>query len=210
MNSIEPRVYIVDDDPKVLKAVSRLLHAAGFLVVTCSSAQRFLEQHDPAVPGCLVLDLAMPGLNGLELQEALSAAGETRPIIFLTGRADIPASVQAMKRGAVDFLTKPVERDDLVSAVRAAQMKDLLARQARGHEAEIRRRLDTLTPREYQVFEHVISGDLNKQTAAELGAAEKTIKIHRARVMEKMQVKSVAELVRLAEHVGIGALTGPT
>jgi FixJ family two-component response regulator len=206
MSNRTPTVYLVDDDPQVLKAVSRLLQAAGFHVRAFSSPRRFLDEHDPAAPGCLVLDLAMPGLSGLELQEALAAAGEMLPIIFLTGRADVPASVKAMKRGAVDLLTKPVERDELVATVRTAIARDLAGRLLRQQLTEIRSRLATLTPREYQVFEHVIRGDLNKQTAAELGAAEKTIKIHRARVMEKMQVKSVAELVRLAEHAGVGAI----
>jgi FixJ family two-component response regulator len=204
MNNPQPIVCVVDDDTSVLKAVSRLLQAAGFTVVTYSSSQQFLDEYAALAPGCVVLDLAMPGLNGLELQDALASAGEPMPIIFLTGRADVPDSVRAMKHGAADFLTKPVERDELVPAVRAALVKGLLARLARQQVTDIRRRLATLTPREYEVFEHVIKGDLNKQTAAYLGAAEKTIKIHRARVMAKMQVQSVAELVRLAEHAGVG------
>jgi FixJ family two-component response regulator len=203
MNTTDSTVYIVDDDPSVLKAVSRLLRTAGFNVATFSSPQRFLDHHNPTIPGCLVLDLAMPGLNGLELQQMLATSGNGRPIIFLTGRADIPASVKAMKQGAVDFLTKPVERDELVPAIQAALASDRVARQAQEEVAEIRSRLASLTPREYEVMGHVISGRLNKQTAAEIGAAEKTIKVHRARVMEKMKVKSVAELVRLAERAGI-------
>jgi FixJ family two-component response regulator len=194
----------VDDDPAILKAVSRLLQAVGFTVSTYSSSERFLEDYATLAPGCVVLDLAMPGLSGLDVQDALANAGEFMPIIFLTGKADVPASVRAMKHGAADFLIKPVERDELLAAVRSALVKGLLARMARQEVAETRRRLATLTPREYEVFEHVIKGDLNKQTAAELGAAEKTIKIHRARVMQKMQVQSVAELVRMAEHAGIG------
>jgi FixJ family two-component response regulator len=203
MTGPQPTVYVVDDDAAVLKAVSRLLRAAGYQVATFSSPRRFLAQHEPNVPGCLVLDLAMPEIGGLDLQQVLSAAGERLPVIFLTGHADIPASVRAMKQGAADFLTKPVERDDLLCAVRAALDRDRSARQSHNEVADIKRRIATLTPREYEVFEHVISGRLNKQTAAEIGAAEKTIKVHRARVMDKMKVKSVAELVRLADRAGI-------
>jgi FixJ family two-component response regulator len=203
MNNGQSTVFVVDDDAAVLKAVSRLLRASGYQAAAFSSAQTFLAEHDPAAPGCVVLDLAMPGVDGLELQRKLAEAGDARPIIFLTGHADVPASVKAMKQGAADFLVKPVERDQLMQAVGAAMVKDQTARRAREEIAEIRRRLATLTPREYEVFEHVISGKLNKQTAAQIGAAEKTVKIHRARVMEKMKVRSVAELVRMAEHVGV-------
>ena len=205
MNHAGPTVFIVDDDPAVLKSLSRLLRSARLDVATFSSPREFLERHDPSAPGCLVLDVAMPGLNGLELQEALTAKGSELPIIFLTGHGDIPMSVQAMKRGAVDFLTKPVNDEDLLKAVHVAIEKDRLQRQTRAEVAEIQQRLATLTPREREVMEHVISGQLNKQTAADLGTVEKTIKVHRARVMEKMKVQSVAELVRLAERVGIRA-----
>ena len=197
-------VFVVDDDPAVLKSLSRLLRSARLDVVTFSSPREFLERHDPCALGCLVLDVAMPGLNGLELQEALTAKGSELPIIFLTGHGDIPMSVQAMKRGAVDFLTKPVNDDDLLKAIHVAIEKDRLQRQARAEVAEIQQRLATLTPREREVLEHVIAGQLNKQTAADLGTVEKTIKVHRARVMEKMKAQSVAELVRLAEKAGIG------
>lgn len=203
MNTNPATVYVVDDDPPVLKAVARLLKGAGFQVATFSSPRRFLEHHVPGAAGCLVLDLAMPELDGLQLQEQLSSTGQTLPIIFLTGHADVPASVKAMKGGAADFLTKPIEREQLLQAVRAALARDRIARQARQEIDDIRRRLATLTPREYEVFGHVIGGKLNKQTAADLGAAEKTIKVHRARVMDKMRVQSVAELVRLAERAGI-------
>ena len=199
-----PTVFIVDDDPAVLKSLSRLLRSARLDVGTFSSPREFLERHDPSAPGCLVLDVAMPGLNGLELQEALSAKGSELPIIFLTGHGDIPMSVQAMKRGAVDFLTKPVNDEDLLKAVYVAIEKDRLQRQTRAEATEIQQRLATLTPREREVMEHVISGQLNKQTAADLGTVEKTIKVHRARVMEKMKVQSVAELARLAERAGVG------
>jgi FixJ family two-component response regulator len=152
-----------------------------------------------------VLDLAMPGLNGLELQAALTVKGSAIPIIFLTGHGNIPTSVQAMKRGALDFLTKPVNDDDLLKAVQAAIEKDRLARIARAELEDIQARLDSLTPREREVLTHVVSGQLNKQTAADLGTVEKTIKVHRGRVMEKMKVHSVAELVHLAERAGIRA-----
>ena len=199
-----PTVFVVDDDPAVLKSLSRLLRSAGLAAATFSSPREFLERHDPDAPGCLVLDVAMPGLNGLELQQALNARRRELAIVFLTGHGDIPMSVRAMKGGAVDFLTKPVNADDLLNAVRVATEKDRLQREARAEVAEIHQRFNTLTPREREVMEHVISGDLNKQTAADLGTVEKTIKVHRARVMEKMKVQSVAELVRLAERVGIG------
>jgi len=197
-------VFLVDDDPAVLKSLSRLLRSAGLACATFASAREFLDRHDPAASGCVVLDVAMPGLNGMELQQALTDRGQELAIVFLTGHGDIPMSVQAMKRGAVDFLTKPVHDDDLLQAVRVAIEKDRVQRRRRAEIAEIQRRLDTLTPREREVLEHVIAGQLNKQTAADLGTVEKTIKVHRARVMEKMRVQSVAELVHLAEQAGVG------
>ena len=204
MSHIKPTVFIIDDDPDVLKGLSRLVSSAGLGVKTFPSSQDFLAYFIPNTPGCLVLDVAMPGLNGLELQKTLAAKGGAIPIIFLTGHGDIPMSVQAMKSGAVDFLTKPVNDDDLLKAVHIALEKDRSALRARDEIAEIQERLATLTPREREVMEHVVSGQLNKQTAADLGTVEKTIKVHRARVMEKMKVHSVAELVRLAEKAGIG------
>ena len=205
MMTPSPTVFIVDDDAAVLKSLTRLLRSARLNVMAFGSPQEFLERHDPRAPGCLVLDLAMPGLNGLELQAALTVKGSAIPIIFLTGHGNIPASVQAMKRGALDFLTKPVNDDDLLKAVQAAIEKDRLARIARAELEDIQARLDSLTPREREVLTHVVSGQLNKQTAADLGTVEKTIKVHRGRVMEKMKVQSVAELVRLAERAGIRA-----
>jgi FixJ family two-component response regulator len=196
-------VFVVDDDTAVLKSLSRLLRSAGLAAATFSSPRDFLDRHDPNTPGCLVLDVAMPGLNGLELQQALMARGQELAIIFLTGHGDIPMSVKAMKQGAVDFLTKPVDHADLLKAIRVAIEKDRLQRQADAEVTEIQQRLATLTPREREVMHHVISGHLNKQTAADLGTVEKTIKVHRARVMEKMKVHSVAELVHLAERAGL-------
>jgi len=203
MSQAEPTVFIVDDDPAVLKSLSRLLRASQFNVVTFGSPQEFLERYDPHTPGCLVLDVAMPGLNGLELQEALKVKGSAIPIIFLTGHGDIPMSVQAIKGGALDFLTKPVHDKDLLKAVGAALEKDRIERQSRAELDDIQERLATLTPREREVLIHVVSGQLNKQIAYDLGTVEKTIKVHRARVMEKMKVGSVAELVRLTERAGI-------
>jgi FixJ family two-component response regulator len=205
MMTPSPTVFIVDDDAAVLKSLTRLLRSARLNVMAFGSPQEFLERHDPRAPGCLVLDLAMPGLNGLELQAALTVKGSPIPVIFLTGHGNIPTSVQAMKRGALDFLTKPVNDDDLLKAVQVAIEKDRIARIARAELEDIQARLDSLTPREREVLTHVVSGQLNKQTAADLGTVEKTIKVHRGRVMEKMKVHSVAELVHLAERAGIRA-----
>ena len=202
MSDNSPIVFVVDDDPDVLKGLARLLRSAGLEVAAFSSPHAFLELHDSSAPGCLVLDLAMPGLNGLELQGALKAKGSAIPIVFLTGRGDIPMSVQAMKGGALDFLTKPVNDEDLLKAVHVALEKDRIERQSRAELDEIQQRLATLTPREREVLTHVVSGQLNKQIANDLGTVEKTIKVHRARVMEKMKVNSVAELVRLTERLG--------
>ncbi len=203
--SNEPEtIFIVDDDLAVLTGLSRLLRSSGLNVVTFSSPQEFLEQHDPCTPGCLVLDVAMPGLNGLELQEALKNRGSMIPIIFLTGHGTVPASVQAMKHGALDFLGKPVDEKDLLEAIHIAIEKDRVARQTRKEIAEIYGRVKSLTPREREVLTHLVSGQLNKQIAYDLGTVEKTIKVHRARVMEKMKVNSMAELVRLYERAGIG------
>lgn len=193
----QPTVFVVDDEPSVLKAVGRLLRSAGLNVVTFPLARDFLDNHDPDAPGCLVLDVSMPELSGLELQRTLSALDCERPIIFLTGHGDIPMSVQAMKQGAVDFLTKPVDEGNLLEAVRSAIEKDRAIRLKRAELAELRGRLVRLTHREREVLDHVVSGRLNKQIAADLGTVEKTIKVHRAHIMEKLEVRSVAELVRL-------------
>ena len=198
-----PTAFIVDDDEAVRKAVSRLLRSAGIAVAIFASPREFLAQYDPATPGCLVLDIAMPDFNGLQLQTTLGEKGSILPIIFLTGQGDVSKSVQAMKRGAFDFLSKPVKDKDLLTAVRAAIERDAVARLEQAKLSEIRTRLDTLTPREAEVLEHVVSGKLNKQIAADLGITEATVKMHRARVMAKMKVQSVAELARLTERCGI-------
>ncbi|HEX6734569.1 MAG TPA: response regulator [Azonexus sp.] len=196
-------VFIVDDEASVRKATARLLAAAGLPAATFASAAEFLAAYDPAMPGCLLLDLSMPGQSGLDLQLALRAQGAPLPVIFLTGRADVQATVQAMKGGAIEFLTKPFEAEMLIASVHAAFARDAGERTKRAELADIRRRLATLTPRETQVLGCVIAGKLNKQTAAELGTVEKTIKVHRARVVEKLQVHSLAELVLLANKAGI-------
>jgi FixJ family two-component response regulator len=196
-------VCLVDDDAGVLKALSRLLRARGYEVQAFTSPQAFLAGHDAAIAGCAVFDVSMPGLDGLELQQALSAGGSQRPVIFLTGKGDIPTSVRAMKAGAMDFLTKPVNDDDLLSAIERAETEDATTRRASAELDSINARFAILTPREREVMIHVIAGRLNKQIAGDLGTVEKTIKVHRGRVMEKLGVRSVADLVRLAEKAGI-------
>ena len=206
MTAPSPTVFVVDDYAPVRRSICRLLRAAGFAVAAFASAEEFLAQYDPQTLGCLVLDLTMPTLNGLELQRILAKAGSILPIIFLTGTADIPKSVQAMKQGASDFLTKPVNDEDLLAAVRVAIEKNRARRRDEEELSEIRARLATLTPREREVLEYVVAGKLNKQIAGELGTVEQTVKVHRAHVMQKMRVQSVAELVRLAERCGIGGI----
>jgi FixJ family two-component response regulator len=204
MTEFPPTVYVVDDEPAVLKALARLLRSAGFRPETFSSARDFILQHQANAPGCLVLDVTMPGFTGLELQQWLAHAHDPLPIIFVTGHGDVPTSVRAMKAGAVDFLTKPVDEQALLTAIENALRRDQEVRAARAGLASIRERLARLTPREREVLEHVVSGQLNKQIAADLGTVEKTIKVHRGRVMRKMEVESLAELVRLTEQAGVG------
>lgn len=196
-------VFLVDDEPGMLKALTRLLSAEGFAVKTFRSAADFLAEHTPELSGCLVLDVAMPGLDGMALQQQLLCSGSLMPIIFLTGHGDIPMSVRAIKLGAVDFLTKPVKAAELVSAVRAALK--IAGERAAGSQAsrELRERLLRLTPREHEVMTHVIAGQLNKQIAAVMGIGEQTVKIHRMRMMEKLGLHSVVELVRAAERLGV-------
>jgi FixJ family two-component response regulator len=200
----EPVVFVVDDYAPGRRSITRLLHAAGFVVAAFASAQDFLAQYDPAASGCLVLDLAMPAISGLELQSILAEERSLLPIIFLTAHGDVPKSVQAMKHGASDFLTKPVNDEDLLAAVRAAIEKDRGLRKEQAELSDIRTRLSTLTPRERKVLELVVAGKLNKQIAGELGIVEQTVKAHRAQVMEKMSAPSVVELVRFVERCGIG------
>jgi FixJ family two-component response regulator len=200
-------VYVIDDDKSVCRGVGRLLKSAGYTAEIFNRANDFLSTQRPDTPGCIILDVQMPGLSGLDLQEALGA-GEARPlpIIFVTGHGDIPMSVQAMKKGAVDFIPKPFDDTQLLGAVEKALDLDRAAMSLFSEQADIKERVEALTPREYEVFGLVIMGLLNKQIAYELGISEKTVKVHRARVMEKMRVPSVAELVHLAEKVGIKPL----
>lgn len=203
MSTTDFSVFLIDDDAGVLKALTRLLQTAGYKTKAFSSSIEFLREHDPSVPGCVVLDLAMPGLDGLELQQALTRQAADRPIIFLTGHGSVPTSVTAMRAGAIDFLLKPVKRCDLLRAVTQAAERDKVTRRARAERRTIRELLETLTPREREVLTHVIAGSLNKQIAAGLGTVEKTIKVHRSRMMAKMGVRTVAELVRLTEKVSL-------
>ena len=206
MSPAKPAVCVVDDDPSVRVAMERLLKSVGLTVKTFASAQELLEQATSEWSGCLIVDLRMPGMGGLDLQDQLSTHQVSLPVIFLTGYGTVPASVRAMKAGAVDFLEKPVDDQTLLDAVHKALERD---RRARGNQAgmqALEQRLAILTPREYEVLTFIISGRLNKQAAAELGTTEKTIKVHRARIMKKLQCASLAELVRLAEKAGIKTL----
>jgi len=196
MNERSPTVFVVDDDAAVRKAVARLPHSVRIEAAVFASPVEFLAAYDPDIPSCLLLDLEMPDLNGLELQQALTERGGALPIIFLSAHGDVPLSVQAVKAGASDFLTKPV-RDQVL---RAAFEKDRVARLVRAELTGIEARLATLTPREHEVLERVIAGQLNKQIAGDLGTGEHTIKVHRARVMGQMKVESLAEFVRLVER----------
>jgi len=202
-----PTVFVIDDDPSVLKGLARLLRSLGFDAETFASAELFLSREHYDGVGCIVLDVRMPGLSGMDLQEELSRADYSMPIIFITGHGNIPMSVQAMKRGALDFLTKPFDDGELLEAVKKAIEKDGRAKAERAQVHDIRRRIDTLTPREREILGYVITGMLNKQIALKLDIAEKTVKIHRGRIMEKLRVDSVADLVRLAEKAGIRPAT---
>jgi FixJ family two-component response regulator len=201
-----PIIHVVDDDPSFRTAVTRLLRAAKYEVRCYASASEFLGSDSCGSPGCILLDLRMPGVGGLDLQQSLAQMEERLPIIFLTGQGDIPASVSAMKAGAVDFLTKPVRREALLSAVQNALAIDAKGRSARALLRELHDRYATLTPREREVLVHVVSGKLNKQIAFDLGTAERTVKAHRASIMEKLCVQSLAELVRVAQELGIQPL----
>ncbi|MCL7927005.1 MAG: response regulator [marine benthic group bacterium] len=203
-NSNDATVFLVDDDASVRSSITRLLQASGFRVRAFASASEYLSNSDPGCHGCLLLDLRMPEIDGLELQDRLAEADSARPILFLTGHGGVPESVAAMKAGAADFLEKPADPDSLVAAVHAAVALDAEKRREAAQIRSSRKQLETLTPRERQVFERVVVGRLNKQIARELGVSEKTVKVHRGRVMEKMEADSLAELARLAERLGIG------
>lgn len=203
MSDAAATVFVVDDDESMRKAVARLLRASGYGVEAYASARDFLDHEPPEGPACLVLDVRMPGVSGLDLQRDLRRAGLDIPVVFITGHGDVSMSVTAMKAGAVDFLQKPFEDHQLLDAVTLALERDRAALHERRERASIQRRVDKLTPRERQVLELVIHGLLNKQIATRLGASEKTIKVHRGRVMEKMEAGSVAELVRMTHKVEI-------
>lgn len=195
----KPTVFVVDDDPRVLRAITRLLSGDGWATQSFRSAKDYLAESAEAMPGCLVLDLVMPDMTGFDLQEELARLGQTRPIVFLSGRGDIPASVRAMKSGAVDFLTKPVEAAALLDAVRNAIERDAAEREAASQIQDVRERFSSLTSREREVLDGIVAGLLSKQIAADLGIVEKTVKVHRARAKAKMGARSFAELVRMVD-----------
>jgi FixJ family two-component response regulator len=203
MTAVSPLVFVVDDNPSVRKSLTRLLGSAGYPVEAFASAREFLARPPHPGPCCLVLDVRMPGLTGIQLQEMLAATGRRLSIVFVTGHADVPTSVKAMKGGAVDLLTKPVDAQDLIAAIQRAVTRDEHDRATEGRRAEIQQRVSLLTARETEVFALVVTGMQNKRIAAALGIVEKTVKVHRARAMEKMRAGSVAELVRLADEAGV-------
>ncbi len=199
----KPTVFIIDDDPSARRGVTRLVRAAGLNADSYPSAEEFLSSGRTDGPGCILLDVRMPDMTGPELQAELGKSEYCLPIIFLSGHADVPIAAQAMKCGAVDFLTKPVDRDDLLAAISESLEKDAENRLRRDERADLLERMETLTPREHEVMTWVITGMLNKQIASELEISEETVKIHRGRVVRKLRVVSVAELVRFCEKVGI-------
>jgi FixJ family two-component response regulator len=202
MTENEPTVFIVDDDLSVRRSTERLIRAAGLKVQTFTSAREFLKQPPAPGPACLVLDVRMPGLSGMDLQRELKQAGIHIPIVFITGHGDIPMSVRAMKAGAVEFLTKPFRSRSLLDAVRAAIERERSAYQEQSETGELRQRYEQLTPREREVMALVARGLLNKQVASELATTERTIKFHRANIMQKMHAESLADLVRMTEKLG--------
>jgi len=200
---LPPTVFLVDDDESLLTSVARLFRASGFRVKAFSSAANFLAERPREALGCVVADLQMPGMNGIELQEALARSGNPLPIVFLTGHGDIPTSVKAMRHGAEDFLTKLAPKDELLAAVRRALERNIQDRAKREHQQALRARFNQLTPREREVLTHVLSGQLNKQIAADLEIDERSVKRHRTSLMHKLQVQSVARLAQLAAEAGI-------
>ena len=202
MSGDDPIVFVVDDDSRIREALASLILSFGLRVQTFASAREFLDTDKPDAPACLVLDLELPDINGLELQQEL-ASRTGPPIVFITGHGDIPSSVRAMKAGAIEFLSKPFGEEELLNAIHQAVALDRAARQARSNVAQIQRHYDRLTPRERQVLPFVIGGFLNKQTAGDLGTSEVTIAVHRGQIMRKMGARSLAELVRMADHLGV-------
>jgi RNA polymerase sigma factor (sigma-70 family) len=200
-------VFIVDDDAAIRRALERLIRSVGLEVETFASAKEFLDRDPPEGPACIVTDVRMPGLSGLDLQKELSSSGLDLPVILITGHGTVPMSVRAMKAGAVDFLQKPVDDQVLLDTIHQAIEQDQRTRKERDQRNILDRRLDSLTSREREVFALVVQGLLNKQVAAELGTSEKTIKVHRGRVMQKMEAESLADLVRMGELLGIRGST---
>lgn len=207
MNSDNPIVFVVDDDYRVREALSSLISSVGLRVAVFGSAAEFLEFERPDAPACLILDLQLPGSSGLELQRQL-LSGDAPPIVFISGHGDIPASVRAMKAGAIEFLSKPFDQQELLQAIDAAIQQDKIARQKRAELAELQRRYNLLTPREREVLPFVVAGFANKQTGADLGTSEITIGVHRGQIMRKMAAKSLAELVRMADKLAIAKAAG--
>ena len=203
MTELPDVVYVVDDDPSVRRSLERLFRSVGHECVSFSSATEFLDSKRRDAPACLVLDVRLPGLSGLDLQRQMAEADVLIPIVFLTGHGDVPLSVRAMKAGAVDFLTKPFHEQDLLDAVGAALDRNRASKRQQNETSTLRQRYATLTPREREVFSLIVTGMLNKQAAAELGTSERTIKAHRHQVMEKMHAESPAELGAMAERLGI-------
>ena len=207
----QPTVHVVDDDDSMRRSLARLLGGAGYRIASYATAEEFLAAAGPELTGCLLLDLRLPGASGLELQDQIVERGCALPIVFLTGHGDVPASVRAMKHGAVDFLQKPVIADELFAAVSAALVKDeARLRHAREDAdlAALRARVDTLTDRQREVWLRVIRGELNKQIAIDLGIVDRTVKLHRAKAMEKLGARSTADLVRIAERLGLADQSG--
>lgn len=205
MSEAEPTIFVIDDDPSVRQSLESLIKSVGWRVRTYGSAQEFLGSGHLDAPGCIILDVRLPGLSGLDLQQALLRAKSHLPVIFITGHGDIPMSVQAMKAGAVEFLPKPFREQDLLDALKLALDRDRTTRQQRAELAALRARYDSVTPREQQVMGLLVTGLLNKEIAATLGVSEVTIKVHRSQIMQKMQADSLANLVRMAERLGIPA-----
>ena len=203
MTDAEALVFVVDDDASLRASLQDLLESVGLRVAACASAQEFLHRPRPEGPSCLVLDVRLPGLSGLELQQRLAAGDLAMPIIFITGHGDIPMSVQAMKAGAVDFLPKPFRDQELLDAIHQALARDRAAHEQRANMAALRRRFATLTPRQRDVMALMVAGRLTKQIAGELGTSEATVKTHRKQVMAKMRVDSLADLVRIADQLGL-------